>query len=408
MRNRTTVIPNLVIAQRVVEKMMRAASQFMEDETGEAMIGLVDEGTNTNGVPTIYVLDTISPDANAPDVGAIRASYTFQQGDESQYELFTWLIDNWALQREIYKKSTKPEDHKWDEPLRHIGDWHKQPGYMIAPSGGDLHSAMSQLRDEENQLEFLLAPIVTIGHPPTIESGNGVNYITVPMNDMTAMRVDFWYIHRQNRSFFPITPVVYPDSQLPKLVDYPWHLVKTDRLRAEQNQLYGEGLFFSILLHAEDGKMPMKICFLMARQNMSKMYIVVTDVNYPKSKPSMRVGPAMTLPEGGDIYDLFEELWSKSEAIKDPPGWKWTSDTYMIDYIHAIEDMLGLRPVNTTPIKPEADDVDEDTDEVPLVKAVSSDDSDEKAPSDVIKIKVQVAKPDSKDEETDAPDEETS
>lgn len=345
MRDRTIIIPNLVIAQRVVDKMMRAASQYMEDETGEAMIGLVDEGTNTNGVPTIYILDTISPDANAPSEGAIRESYTFQQGDESQFEIFTWLIDNWVLQQKHYKNSNKPDEHKWDKPLRHVGDWHKQPGYMIAPSGGDLHSAMSQLHDEENQLEFLLAPIVTIGHPATTEGGNGVNYVTVPMDDSTAMRVDFWYIDRQSRMFLPITPVVYPDNQLPKLVGYPWHLVKTDRLHTEQNQLYGEGLFFSILLHAEDDKTPMKICFMMARQNLSKMYIIVTDTHYPKTKPVMRIGPAMSLPEGGDIYDLFEDLWAKSEVVKDPPDWKWTTETYMIDYIHAIEDMLGLRPV---------------------------------------------------------------
>lgn len=357
MRNRTTVIPNLVIAQRVIDKMIKAASEYIEDETGEAMIGLIVEGENTNGIPTIYILDTISPDANAPTEDTVRASYTFQQGDESHYEIFTWLIDNWVIQREQYGKSTKPEEAKWDTPLRHVGDWHKQPGYMIAPSGGDLHSALDQLHDVENQMDFLLAPIVTIGHPATTEGGSSVNYVTVPVGDGTAFRVDFWFIHRNSRMFFPITPVVYPDNQLPKLPKYPWHLTNTDRLQVEQNQLFGEGLFFNILLHAEDNKAPMDICFMMARQNLSKMYIIVTDTDYPKSKPQARIAPAMSLSEDQDLYDLFESLWEQSEIVADPPDWKWTPDTYLIDYIHAIEDMLGLRQVEVKTPPTEADGI---------------------------------------------------
>ncbi|MEP7318403.1 MAG: hypothetical protein ABI921_06670, partial [Panacibacter sp.] len=42
--------------------MTAAARYSIEDETGEAMVGLVVAGAQTNGVPTLYVLDTISPD----------------------------------------------------------------------------------------------------------------------------------------------------------------------------------------------------------------------------------------------------------------------------------------------------------------------------------------------------------
>ncbi|MEP7291420.1 MAG: hypothetical protein ABI835_06530, partial [Chloroflexota bacterium] len=58
-------VPNLVVARRVIDKMTAAARYSIEDETGEAMVGLVVPGTYTNGIPTLYVLDTISPDDSA-------------------------------------------------------------------------------------------------------------------------------------------------------------------------------------------------------------------------------------------------------------------------------------------------------------------------------------------------------
>src|SRR5688572_1411144 len=87
-------VPNLVIAQRVVEKMVEIARTYAQDETGEAMVGLVVPGTHTNGIPTLYVLDTISPDATA-----VRELHTFQQGDARQDELIYWLQENWRSDR---------------------------------------------------------------------------------------------------------------------------------------------------------------------------------------------------------------------------------------------------------------------------------------------------------------------
>src|SRR5262245_52254434 len=87
-------VPNLVVAQRVLDKMAKAASHYLQDETGEAMVGLLIPGTHTNGVPTLYVLDTI-----APDETAVREWATFQQGDDRQDELIWWLQENWREMR---------------------------------------------------------------------------------------------------------------------------------------------------------------------------------------------------------------------------------------------------------------------------------------------------------------------
>jgi hypothetical protein len=111
-------VPNLVVARRVIDKMTAAVRFHIEDETGEAMVGLVVPGAYTNGVPTLYVLDTISPDESA-----IRQFHTFQQGDDRQDELIWWLQENWQQYRQQHTQK------KWDVPLRYLGDWHKQPGF---------------------------------------------------------------------------------------------------------------------------------------------------------------------------------------------------------------------------------------------------------------------------------------
>ena len=80
--------------------MTAAARYHIEDETGEAMVGLVVPGTHTNGIPTLYVLDTISPDESA-----IRQFHTFQQGDERQDELIWWLQENWQQSRDAAHRS---------------------------------------------------------------------------------------------------------------------------------------------------------------------------------------------------------------------------------------------------------------------------------------------------------------
>ncbi len=343
------IVPNLVLSQRVIEKMALTASQYMEDETGEAMVGIVEPGKNTNGVPTIYVLDTISPDESA-----VRQSHTFQQGDERQDELIWWLQENWRERRDYLRETASgAAQAKWDEPLRYLGDWHKQPGYMIAPSGGDLMTAMAWLDDDENEMNALLVPIVTVGHPATTATSDAqVNYITAQMDDGSFMRVDWWYIHRDVGMFQPINPVVYPTEQLPELTAYPWHLTKTDRVETEIAQLKAEGLFVSVLLEDTDKKLPLEICLLMARQGASEFFCAVTHIDYPATAPELYKGPYISLKQDETMYDIFEKFWDQAEKVDDPPDWQWTENTYLIDYLQAVEDHLGIRvqpePINTT------------------------------------------------------------
>jgi hypothetical protein len=342
--------PNLVLARRVLERMLHAAHEYMADETGEAMVGLVVPGGQPNAVPTLYILDTI-----APDESAVRQMHTFQQGDERQDELIWWLQENWRMVREKRGLLGQVLRGKFDVPLRYLGDWHKQPGFMIQPSGGDLMTALDWLDDPDNQSDFLLAPIVTLGHPSTVfEGSTQANYLMMPTGDGEALRVDFWYIDRNTRVFQPITPAVYPDDQLPLLAPYPWHLIDPTRTQAELALLDKEGLFHSITLYNTDNEPPLEICFLTARVGADKLFIAVTPYDYPKRPPHIRVAPFMHMRAGDDLYRVFESAWKQSQPVA--LNLEASPALYLTDAIRAAEDKLGVvRPApKTAPAAPAA------------------------------------------------------
>lgn len=345
-------VPNLVLAQRVIDKMAAAARQHIQDETGEAMIGLLDPGTHTNGVPTLYVLDTIPPD----ETDVVREVYAFKQGGEHQYEIFTWYLENWAAQRQRLKDGPTSQ-RRWDLPLRHLGDWHKQPGYMIAPSGGDLMSALDQLHDladeSDDPLGFLLVPIVTVGHPSTTQHGPGVNYLMAPDGDGDLMRVDFWYIDRSVGLFQPITPVVYPDHQLPTLAALPWHLADDARASLEFGQLQHDGWFVSVVLWDADHALPLEICLMLARKGQTTVTIIVTPHDFPASAPKAYRAPFISMRDDDDLYDVFGQMWAQAQPIPDPPGWRWSPDLYLIDYVSALHPATES-PAAPTPARPES------------------------------------------------------
>ncbi len=348
-------VPNLVVAQRVLARMAAAAQHFIEDETGEALVGLVVPGERTNGVPTIYVLDTI-----APDESAVRQLHTFQQGDARQDEIIWWLQENWRLYRQRRQTSFGGAlQAKWDVPLRYLGDWHKQPGYMIQPSTGDQMTALNWLDDADNGMDFLLAPILTLGHPSTISEGApGANFVTMPHTEDTHIRVDFWYIDRTLRLFQPIAPAIYPDDQLPGLPAYPWHLTDTARFDEEHRLMQRDGLALTVVLWNATDPPPLEVCFLTARVGADRVLIVITGWDYPQRPPAARVAPFRHMGPDDDLYGVFAQLWAESQPVSDPPGWAWTPDKRLLDYIHAVETSLGLRPAAPPPRTSEAAETD--------------------------------------------------
>ncbi|MCY3780903.1 MAG: hypothetical protein OXG78_11385 [Chloroflexi bacterium] len=332
------IVPNLVLSQRAVERMLSAASQYMADETGEAMVGFIVEDDTPEGLPTIYVLDTISPDETA-----VRRTHTFQQGDALQDEIIWWLQENWHFHREQQRGSGVLPD-RFDVPLRYLGDWHKQPGSMIQPSHGDLMTALSWLDDDELAMDSLLVPIVTVGYAPIIgETELAVNYLTVPMENGTDMRVDWWYIHRDVRVFQPVHPKIVPADELPQMMKYGWHVVLADRLSSETLALVDDGLLVRTLFYECDGEVPLEFCFFTIRQGASFFLLFVTQHDYPHYAPKAYQAPFVADLDLMDPVATFQKLWEVATPIEDPSDWQWTPDRYLIDYVVAIEIDMGLR-----------------------------------------------------------------
>lgn len=339
------IVPNLVISQRVVDRIVKAAQGYLEDETGETMVGMIIDDDEPETMPTLYVLDTISPDESV-----IRRSHMFEQGDELQQDIFFWLLENWNSYQQIGRDMRgKAIQDEWRVDLKHLGDWHKQPGFMIQPSGGDLMTALRIMDDEENEFEFLLVPIVTLGHDSvTSEVGAHVNYFNIPMPDGTSLRMDWWYIHRDVRVFQPITPKIVPSDDLPELTPYPWHILDRDLLDEELALLQEDGKFLlaeNAIFWEADGDLPLEICFIVGIQNRMDVFLVVTDWNYPDAKPRVRIADFTGIDATRYVFDVFVDLWEKSEPAPEPEGFSWNPESsYIVDYLASIEQMKGWRP----------------------------------------------------------------
>jgi hypothetical protein len=331
-------VPNLVVAERLLRRMLEATRVHMQDETGEAMVGLVVPPSQGASMPTVYVLDTIAPDASA-----VRQQFTFQQGDARQDELIYWLQENWDAERRD-KKNTGVRRlfsgaGKFDVPLRFLGDWHKQPGHMIQPSGGDLDTALDWIMDADNETEFLIAPIVTLGHSATVETSSpSANYLVLPTGSGDAMRVDFWYIDRKTQLFQPITPAVYPDDQLPILSPYPWHIMQEKRYEEELAAFTHDGLFQAMCYWNADGALPLELCFLTGRVGADALILLVTPNDYPEHPPQVRAAPYIPMGSGDDLYAVFKQAFERSRVLD--IDLKWHPKMLLVDAVRAAETVL--------------------------------------------------------------------
>ncbi len=327
------LLPNLVVAQRVLDKMAAAARAWQEDETGEALIGLVEPGHYTNGVPGICLLDTI-----APDESALRMAHSFQQGDQLQDELLWWLQENWRARR--LRGDLTPRE---DVPLRYLGDWHKQPDGMTRPSHGDLRTARDWLRDPDNDMDFLLAPIVTLN---TAAAGAARNRIRI--DGRTC--VDFWYLQRQDRDFRSITPVVYQDRHLPRLVAAPWHLQHPQRLDDEIDRLQQRGLSLAPLVFLDLlGNCALDVCFMLARPGAARSFLVATPPDYPAQPPQLRLTDNAALDEETRLHERFAHCWRAARPLSAPAGHAWSAECHLADWVAILESVsdLGTIPTDT-------------------------------------------------------------
>ena len=324
--------PRLVVAQRVLDKMAAAARLWSAEETGEALVGLVAPG---DGESDIYLLDTIGPDESA-----LRKSHTFQQGDARQDEILWWWQENWRARRE--HDAGLPA--KWNAPLRYLGDWHKQPGGMRRPSHGDLYTARGWLRDAENGMEFLLAPIVTVEQYGGGDAGNRVRIDG-------EVCVDFWYLHLQDRDFRSITAAVHEDETMPGLRALPWHLQQPTQLEQEFAQLQERGFVPSSLVFldlAEQGEL--SVCFMLWRVGAEQLLLVATPADYPARPAEVRL--AVFRRTEAELHEHFLQLWREARPLPAPADWQHHAERSLAELIERLERDPAVR--TKAPVSEEA------------------------------------------------------
>ncbi|NDJ78076.1 MAG: hypothetical protein GYB65_17650 [Chloroflexi bacterium] len=355
--------PRIVFAQRVIDKIVRGALLYPDPETGESMIGLVVPQVG-HAEPAIYVLDTIAPAGDA-----VRTFGMFEQGDDWQADVFNWLHKNWEVFRELRRSSYGSAlAGKWDVPLMYVGDWHKQPGDMIDPSGGDEQTARLIIADADHTTENVVAPIATmyplVGQAPAADgAGEGDGTASAPDaaaeymppgfphegNEQVIMvkreeegwlvRIDFWFMGKNDRRFTRATPVVWPDERLPQLPPVAWYLQHTKRFNQEYNLLIDAGYLVNMAEWDADGKPPYEICFSLYRPGSYHVIIVVTPAEYPKRQPAVRVAP---LVRGEENVDMFEKLYAASEPVMTAqlPDWPWDSKRTLLELVLHVEGTL--------------------------------------------------------------------
>ncbi|GIV80893.1 MAG: hypothetical protein KatS3mg051_0247 [Anaerolineae bacterium] len=339
-------LPRLVLAERVLDKIVQGALRYPEPETGEAMVGLIVPQPGRLE-PDVYVLETISP---GPD--AVREWGRFEQGDDWQGDVFHWWHVNWEAFRELRRPSYgKALAAKWDVPLAHVGDWHKQPGDMIAPSGGDARTARAMIEDKETPVELVVAPIVTM-YPLTEVSTNEEGVEEASVQGMPSLgpqsivrrceeegwlvRIDFWYMSRRAPRFVAVAPVVWPDDRLPALPPLAWHLAHPRRFEQEYDLLREAGYTVDVVRWDADGRPPYEICFAVFKEGASQVVLLVTGMDYPNTMPAVRVAPLVTVEED---QDMFETLYAASRPLLTTqlPDWPWDSRRTLIELVWHVE-----------------------------------------------------------------------
>ena len=319
-------LPTVSLTRAVLENIFDAALKHPDSETGEAIVGIAAPPSKS-GISRMFILNTIPPMQDA-----VRQWAMFEQGDDWQGAVFNWWYENWEMYRELRRSSYgNAVMAKWDMPLQHLGDWHKQPDGMIAPSGGDMRTARHLMKELE--LEFLLMPIVTFeeSRAPLTTA----NTLAIATSER-RIRIDFWWVSQGNTRFEPVHPVLESNGGIPRLPDIVWWLKDQEHFDAELSALEKEGLqVMDIISWSENGRPPLDTYFIIYRPGSHRVWIAITALDYPHSRPEWRTAPILR-PE--DDEDFFTALYATSKPVPKAALTEWTPKTRLVDAIKMINE----------------------------------------------------------------------
>src|SRR5262249_11229143 len=156
------------------------------------------------------------------------------------------------------------------------------------------------------------------------------------------VRIDCWYMSRLTRRFVRVTPQVCANNLLPGLPIIGWHLAQRDRFGQEIEALTRAKYTVSVDEYNTDEQPPLEICLTIARNSGQIILLVVTQPDYPASRPGIHTVSMTVLDQIPQDADLFEALWKKSIPLpKDAyPDWEWTDRRTILDLVQEVEAKL--------------------------------------------------------------------
>lgn len=344
-------LPRLTLSQHVVDKIVANALRY-PTETGESLVG-VAATVQGRPEPDLFALETISPDADT----AVRRGTYFEQGGFSQNDMFNWYYLNWEQARARRNltagEATSP---KWNAPLADLGDWHKHPGALTQPSSGDFDTAYNDVMHPDLNLPQLLVVLATVWdrqdldsaviNPEALAGANAEDQpkpLVIPVDAMTSVRIDTWYMSRLTNRFVLLAPIVADTAELPSLPPLAWYLQDHERMTREAQALQADGYASSVRIFDADNVPPLEICLTVFRMNGKHIFVVVTGPDYPAHRPTLRYAPIGVINAVQDDSRLFEAIWAGSQPLPASayPDWEWTADRTIYDLVTTAEARLS-------------------------------------------------------------------
>jgi hypothetical protein len=151
-----------------------------------------------------------------------------------------------------------------------------------------------------------------------------------------TVRIDFWYMSKRSRRFVRVVPEVWSNDRLPGLSPVAWHLAQPRRFDQEHHLLTGDGYVVDTVRWDADGSPPLEICFSVFRPGSSRVILLVTSVDYPVTRPAVRIAPLVSVAED---EDMFERLYEASTPVPgtDLPDWEWDSKRTLLELVWYVE-----------------------------------------------------------------------
>jgi len=162
--------------------------------------------------------------------------------------------------------------------LLHLGDWHRHPGHLDRPSGGDLDTAR-ELRAVAAAPIWLIA--IAVGDERVRESARVEDGVVAHARASSAS-AELRFYRVDGRAGCRRLPVRIENETVPRLPPLPWHIADPTRFTVECRLLTAAGFAIAIEETAR-GKKPETV--LRLSRDGRPALLVGTGPGYPKTRP---------------------------------------------------------------------------------------------------------------------------